>query len=187
MKLVIYDFDGTIFKSPDRLQGKKIYKKATGENLKFSGWWQELESLMPPIVLLFPNQTYFVNKVVQNYRNQDKNSKIVLMTGRPVSLKDRILQICDSQNIIFDEHYFAGQPGQIGNNTLEIKKNFIKNLLNANLSSVEIYEDRTNHVIEFCNFAKKCLQEHKNLQKICVYSVVEDQYYKYFQENNDFT
>lgn len=185
MKLIIYDFDGTIFKSPNRQQGENIYLEQTQQNLPFTGWWGRLESLMPPIIPLLPDQNWFVTKTVEHYHKHstDKNNKLVLMTGRPIYIKNRVLEICDCQNLEFEEHYFRGHKNDKGNNTLEVKQNQILDLIKFDVNSIEIHEDRTHHVSEFCNFAKKCLQKHQHLDKFSVISVDEYKIYEFDKQN----
>ena len=43
MIAVIYDFDGTLFHSPDREKGEVAYLEATGELWPFDGWFGRIE------------------------------------------------------------------------------------------------------------------------------------------------
>ena len=44
-KVSIYDFDGTLIKTPEPELGKKIWKEKTGEDYPHKGWWGKRESL----------------------------------------------------------------------------------------------------------------------------------------------
>ena len=36
---MIYDFDGTLFHSPNKELGEQLYEKSTGKKWPFKGWW----------------------------------------------------------------------------------------------------------------------------------------------------
>lgn len=175
-RVVIYDFDGTLFNSPNREVGELAFFKATGQKFPFSGWWGRLESLMPPVVPEKPGEEWLIAEPVAAYREdvKDKNTKLVLMTGRPFKNRKRILEICECFDLIFHEYYFRGQPGQQGRDTFEIKSNFIQNnLIHSDLSILEIWEDRPEHVSAFLDFAKRLKSNHVNhLDKVIVHDVM---------------
>lgn len=157
MKLAIYDFDGTLFDSPDRNKGEKFYVEHTGFQFPFKGWWGRPESLNPPIVPQNPNSNWFFGKPLESYKkNSTGDVIIVLMTGRPFKLRNRIQEILKTQSLEFDIEIFRGMKGQIGNDTIQIKLFELNKILNQfPISSVEMWEDRTEHMIEFENFLKK--------------------------------
>lgn len=179
-RIVIYDFDGTLFKSPTREEGLKLYENYCFENaitfsgdFPFRGWWGRLESLVPPIVSENLNSDHFISHVVEAYNLDilDDSTEVILMTGRPIKLKDRVLEICSSYNLLFDRTFFTGQQGSIGSNTGEIKTNFIQNhILRADLEFFEIWEDRPEHVELFCQNALIWIRN-SNLKEITVHDV----------------
>ena len=173
-RLVIYDFDGTLFNSPNRETGEIAYFEATGKEFPFQGWWGRLESLMPPIVPEKPGTEWLIPKPVASYREDRKNpnSQLVLMTGRPFKNRKRIIEICDSHDIKFDKYFFRGQPGQKGRDTLEIKCNFIQELIHPKLEILEIWEDRPEHVSAFFNFSKILKKNFNNLKTILIHDVL---------------
>ena len=59
-RAVIYDFDGTIFNSPDREAGELAYLEATGNMFPFPGWWGRIESLMPPVIPEKPGPEWLI-------------------------------------------------------------------------------------------------------------------------------
>lgn len=48
-ELFVYDFDGTLFDSPDCVAGMQDYETATGHRWPYKGWWSVVESLLPPL------------------------------------------------------------------------------------------------------------------------------------------
>lgn len=174
-RVVIYDFDGTIFNSPDREQGETTYFEATGRTFPFPGWWGRLESLMPPVVPDKPGKEWLIEATIAAYREdiKDQDAEIILMTGRPFKNRKRVLEICGHFDLTFHEHYFRGQPGQRGRDTLEIKSNFIQDLMNPKLKILEIWEDRPEHVSAFLDAAKRWKSNYSNhLEKVIIHNVV---------------
>lgn len=174
-RVVIYDFDGTLFNSPDREAGETTYFEATGKMFPFQGWWGRLETLMPPIVPEKPGAEWLIKDTVEAYRQdaQDENTELILMTGRPFKIRKRVIEICESHDLKFHAHYFRGQPGQRGRDTFEIKCNFIiEDIIHDNLEVLEIWEDRPEHTSEFLNIAKKWKNQYSHLVKICIHDVL---------------
>jgi|LakMenEpi03Aug12_release.lakeMendotaPanAssembly.Ray.scaffolds.fasta_scaffold262589_2 hypothetical protein len=172
-KLVIYDFDGTLFKSPDDKEGKEIYEEETGEPWPFKGWWGRNESLLPPIVPQKPDPHWYIQDVVSNQKkdSEDPNAKVVLMTGRPFQIKNRVMEILDHAGIRFDNTFFAGQSGTKGSGTFEIKSNNIKMLLNNDFDLLEIWEDRPEHVEAFTYLGSQLKKTNPRLQSVIIHDV----------------
>jgi hypothetical protein len=172
-KLVIYDFDGTLFKSPDDKEGKEIYEEETGEPWPFKGWWGRNESLLPPIVPQKPDPHWYIQDVVNNQKkdSEDPNAKVVLMTGRPVQIRNRVMEILDHAGIRFNDTFFAGQSGTKGSGTFEIKSNNIKRLLNNDFDLLEIWEDRPEHVEAFISLGNQLKKDNPNIQSVIVHDV----------------
>ena len=61
------------------------------------------------------------------------------------------------QDAIKMQTFIAGQSGTSGSNTFEIKANNIKKLLLQGFSTIEIWEDREEHVREFANLCKELI------------------------------
>jgi hypothetical protein len=170
-RLVIYDFDGTLFDSPDREKGHRIYRAATNSDFPFQGWWGRPESLLPPIVPQEPDEKWFIKSTIQVYKNDaaDENTSVILMTGRPVKMRQRVKQILDSQKLKFDAYFFSGQKNSKGTDTGEIKLNYILELLEPKYKTLELWEDRPSQIDFFIeNLPKSC-----NLEKIIVHDAVK--------------
>lgn len=174
-RMVIYDFDDTLFVSPDREVGEVAYLEATGQMFPFGGWWGRPESLMPPVVPEKPGLEWYVQHTIDAYRKdfEDEETECILMTGRPFKIRKRVIELCENQALKFDDYYFRGQPGSKGRDTLEIKSNFItEDLMHQGLRIVEIHEDRPEHVSGFLDLAKRMKKKFDHLEKILVHDVV---------------
>lgn len=175
-KLAIYDFDGTLFKSPEQDEGIKRYESLTGKPWPFKGWWGKLETLLPPLVPQKPSGEWFHKNVVSSQRidASDPSTTTIMMTGRHIGFKNRILEILENYNIKFDDTYFAGQPGSVGSSTFEIKSNNIRKLVQGQKFNIlEIYEDRIDHVHDFENFSKKLIESNL-IEKAFVHDVTNN-------------
>jgi hypothetical protein len=176
MKLIIYDFDNTIFNSPNQDDGCKIYQQKMGKPWKYLGWWGRIESLSPPIVPENPDKSWFVQSTLENYlKDSQTHAKIVLITGRQPVFKNRIKHICSTQGLKFQDYFFGNEK-----TTIETKKNHIKKLIGKEIREVKIYEDRKKHVQEFCSFAKNF----SNLVKFHIFDVKENENHEIFNFDN---
>ena len=172
-RLVVYDFDGTLFNSPEQEDGSKRYYELTNKPWPFKGWWGRVESLMPPLVPENPDDSWYISNVAaaQKEDSADPNATVVLMTGRAIHLKPRVMDILDKGGLKFHDTFFAGQSGTKGSGTFEIKANNIRNLLNSDYETLEIWEDRPEHVHEFGVLGKKIKEENPNLKRVIIHDV----------------
>lgn len=121
-KLTVFDFDGTLFRSPlDTPQNHKLYEKATGipwliskeEARELSrkhgryigmrrGWWGRSETLEPPLVPKPAPAEWFIDHVVKQLHasKADPDSHTIIMTGRHAGLKHQVLRICDDGGLV---------------------------------------------------------------------------------------
>jgi hypothetical protein len=165
-RLVIYDFDGTIFRSPEPVDGASRYKAITGSDWPFKGWWGRDESLSPPLVPEKPDDSWFIPRVTRSFRKDfaDPKTKVVLMTGRPFKLRRRIVEILSGHGMDFDDYFFAGSPGTSGSNTLEIKTNNLQRLVSPQIKTLEIWEDRPEHIVGFHAFSSVLKDKNPGLE-----------------------
>ena len=171
-RIVIYDFDGTLFRSPDRDEGEVLYLEGTGQEFPFAGWWGRIETLQPPIVPEVPPAEMWIAETVEAYRKdaQDKDTHLVLMTGRPFKIRRRVEEILHGADIRFHDYFYRGMKGTRGRDTFEIKINIIEGeLMHPAVEVLEIWEDRPEHASGFMTKAKE--QWKKNLRKIIVHNV----------------
>ena len=129
-KLHIFDFDGTLHRSPSPPQGYED-KEA---------WWSDAESLVPPHVTEGPEMWRREAVDAMRAAMADPDSYVVVMTGRNRALQDRIQEILESNGLKPDE--LITNPG-IGN-TSGFKQEEMTYLLRQlpNVREVEFWEDR---------------------------------------------
>lgn len=156
-KLNIWDFDGTLFRSPGREEGEIAYQAHTGQPWPYQGWWGRPETLQPPILPEPIPKDLLIQKVFDAYNmaRADDNVWNVLLTGRPIRLRRRVREICDYFQIYFDEEYYKGMRGiPSAEDTFDYKAGIIKTrLLHNELECVSIWEDRSEHVGRFTALA----------------------------------
>lgn len=134
-KLSVFDFDGTLFKSPDKPDGYK------------GNWWIEEKSLNPPAVPKKPDDSFWNMEVVNKALEEIQNPKncVILMTGRVDQFfTDRINELIKQKGLNF-KHVWLNQ---FGRSTGEFKVEKIKTVLRDNLSikEIEIWEDEQDKV-----------------------------------------
>jgi len=148
-ELHVYDFDGTLFRSPPKPSG-------------FSGgWWGEPYSLEPPCVPLKPGGGWWNNSVVAAARKSisDPDVWAILCTGRiDAKFRYRVPELLKQKGLSFDAVYLSPGTGS----TAGYKAGLIQKLLgrHKHVTDVHIYEDRLNHLAAFCTLVGK-------LGKVC--------------------
>ena len=129
-KLSVFDFDGTLFKSPDKPNGFK------------GNWHISKESLQEPYVPEKPDGTFWNEAAVESAKNELNNPETltIMMTGRVENVfKDRIEQLLSQQSI----HFPITKFGKFGNDTSKFKLSFINRLLKKHptINKVEMWDD----------------------------------------------
>ena len=141
----IYDFDGTLFKSPDR---PDWWPKR--------GWWGQPASLTPPCVPQKPNSSWWNGGVVSSAKRSISNPNVwaMMVTGRADGIgpiKWRIMELLKQKGLDFDEVWL--NPG--GSTESYKKKVILKTLAkHPHVEVVQIWEDRGNHLANFCKLVE---------------------------------
>lgn len=129
-KLSVFDFDGTLFKSPDKPAGYK------------GNWWIEKKSLNPPTVPKKPADSFWNMDAVEDARREIEDPKncVILMTGRVGNVfHERIVELVKQKDLNF-KHIWCNE---FGRSTGEFKLEKIRELLkdNPSISKIEMWED----------------------------------------------
>jgi hypothetical protein len=195
-RLAVFDFDGTLVFTPTPEQGIPKYEKETGKpwyirsnqtaldhgfdkGFRRLGWWGRPESLHPPIFNSEPEHlNHSVANALRTFKN-DPQTYVVLMTGRGANLGNRVKEILNQYSIHVDEYFFRNQkdlvqhPGYPSKgDTFDYKAfTIINRLMTPNIKSVEIFEDREEHVAKFLQFGKNLKKNFPNLQSIVIHDV----------------
>ena len=147
--LDIYDFDGTLFRSPEPLFGRRDNKEFG--RLKYL-WFQDAVTLEPPFVPEVPGEEWWIEETVTALREsiEDWKKITIVLTGRKDAIfRDRVEDILFSNGLLTE-----GVTGVFlkkeGYTTFEYKCNVIKRLLHQyKPAHVRLWEDRVKHMKRF--------------------------------------
>lgn len=129
-KLSVFDFDGTLFKSPDKPPA-------------YSGnWWINKDSLNPPHVPKVPDDSFWNMDLVFKAKQEinDRNTFCVLFTGRVDQFfDDRVRELLKQKNLNFQ---FI-KLNTFGGDTAEFKIAEIEKILKKfnNIKNIELWDD----------------------------------------------
>lgn len=133
IKLHVFDFDGTLFRSPE----KPVWWKG--------GWWGNLDSLSDPCVPERPPPEWWNESVVSAAKQAISNPDVlaVLLTGRVSKFSLRLKDLLNQAGLHFDSVQLNG-----GGPTEAFKMKAIKAILEEHpgIRGVAIWEDRENHL-----------------------------------------
>ena len=150
-RIDIFDFDGTIFNSPEpsiKLWGNKMYGKLMAPPKNGGlGWFQNVITLNPK----YTQGCTFNDEVVDAVKKSmtDVHSLTVMLTGRTDNYESLIKNILSKAGLVFDDYGF--KPLGDSGTTFDFKEKFIKDLLlsNPNVNYIQIWEDRVKHLQKF--------------------------------------
>jgi len=148
-KISIFDFDGTLMKTPDSTEGKKQWEEFYGKDYPHKGWWGKPESLDDAVFDIQP-----IESTVSDYKKEidNPNTFVIMLTGRIPHQSSQIEELLALHNIYFKEYHYKSDG-----DTLTSKLNTIKSLLNRfpQVKEIEMWEDREAHVIAFGEWGKE--------------------------------
>jgi len=138
-ELHLFDFDGTLFKSPDRPDwwGPKT-------------WLVDPASLGPPCVPLKPGSDWWIGSSVRDAKRSISDSDVwaILCTGRADmgSLRYRVAELLKQKGLNFDEVFLNPT-----NNTETYKIQVMLKILqkHPHIDTVQIWEDHPGHLPKF--------------------------------------
>ena len=113
--LYIFDFDGTLFRSPAK---PALWK---------GGWWGKQESLNPPCVPQVPDSDWWISDVVGKAKEARGNPKAmsVMMTGRGAdAFSARIDELLSGAGLSFDRVLLSDSYDTVAFKSGEIRKIF---------------------------------------------------------------
>eukprot|EP00906_Rhabdomonas_costata_P006066 RCo008939 len=172
-QLDIFDFDGTLFRSPEpnpSIWGKGGIGRMMNPVLQGGlGWFQDLRTLLPPMVEEHPDTTWFHPTVLEAAHRslRDPSHVAVILTGRTVPFEARIAGICASAGLTFHSVHCKTSPAL---STMKFKQQAIRGLIDVHRPAcVQMWEDRPHHKRQFLRF----LGELRALGKISSFCVVD--------------
>lgn len=147
-KISIFDFDGTLMRTPHPEDGKKEWENFYDKDYPHIGWWSKPESLDDAVFNIEP-----IESTVTDYLKEmgDPNTLVIMLTGRLPHHHDQVIELLMTHNIVFDEYHYKETGDTLGS-----KLHTIISLLNKypNVSSIEMWEDREPHATSFEKWGK---------------------------------
>ena len=146
-ELHVYDFDGTLFKSP---APPVDWDKGMG------AWYSAPGSLLPPCVPANPGNEWWYENVVESAKQSisDPSVLAVMMTGRSnnTGLRYRIAELLNNKNLDFTAVYLKEGV----EDTAVYKSIMLEKLLKKfpSIQSVHMWDDRHHHFESFENTVK---------------------------------
>lgn len=131
IKLSVFDFDGVLFKSPEKPKEHE------------GNWWIEKISLAPETIGEIPKEVFWNDNVIQQAIKEcsNKNTYCILLTGRiEKTFSDRIKQLLSQKNLKFKE---VGL-NEFGRDSADFKIEYINNILKKipSIKNIEMWEDK---------------------------------------------
>lgn len=163
--LHIYDFDGTLFNTPEPTHGHDEYQQKTGRPFPVGYWWDRHESLDANVFHISEGPAYqdfwkSTKKQQQQPQPQqedeedkeeDEQDKIctLMMTGRSFRLRASVLRIMNRHGM--RPLFSIFKPLNYRNSTLSYKQEALKQLiaLFPNVKRICLWEDRIEHAKQF--------------------------------------
>jgi len=152
-ELHIYDFDGTLFRSP---QSPAVWD---------GDWWSDPASLTPPCVPSDPGQEWWISSTVDSAKKSISNPNVwaIMMTGRkevvgkkgkekPTAFRYRVPDLLQQAGLNFDEVHLSTVK-----NTMAGKLKTAIGYLNKypTIKKVKIWDDRPSHLQHFKRIFEK--------------------------------
>lgn len=165
-KLISFDFDKTLFLTPEPEFGKDIFLEKTGKVWPHIGWWGKSETLDLKIFDIPLNQWVY-SKYVE-FSDIEENF-MILATGRLMKVDgmfDNVNKILDKNSIEFNEVHLNW-----GGDTLKFKlKLFEQKIQSLGVEEFIMFDDRELHLIQFQEWANDFSK--KNNIKITIVDVI---------------
>lgn len=135
--LSIFDFDGTLFRSPAK---PALWK---------GGWWGKPESLNPPCVPQVPDSDWWISDVVGKAKEYQSNPRAitVMMTGRGAeAFSSRIDELLSGVGLNFDQVLLSDSYDTVAFKSGEIRKILEQT---PSIKEVDIYDDRGSYIEQY--------------------------------------
>ena len=137
-KLFLFDFDGTLFHTPDPVEGRAEYKRLTGHSWPHPhGWMRWAESLLPPLRSQpGPALPHFHECFHQS------GSLTVLVTGRIPPTSNAVKEVLH-HHLVYPEKYFFKDSPMEKESTPAYKVRIIQQLLREypDVNHVKVFDD----------------------------------------------
>jgi hypothetical protein len=148
-KLICFDFDGTLFHTPDHHEGRRIWREQTGFEFPHTGWWGKSETLNTEVFYIPVNEW-----VLARYKEAiaDPKAYVILATGRLQKvrgMRENVEKILADNNITFNEVHLNW-----GGDTFNFKTKLFEQLMaKLKVKEFTMYDDRHEHLVKFKHWA----------------------------------
>ena len=148
-KLIVFDFDGTMFHTPEPHEGRRVWREKTGFEFPHTGWWGKAESLNTEVFYIPANEW-----VLARYKEAtaDPDAYVIMATGRlqkSQGMRKNIDKILEQNNITFDEIWLNW-----GGDTYNFKTRlFEQKMKELKVKELTMYDDRHEHLVKFKQWA----------------------------------
>ena len=140
-ELYVFDFDGTLFETPDPVAGRQFYEKTTGQRWPHKGWLSWPESLLPPLKIK-PGPS------LADYRQHcgRAGSRTVVLTARVTRTGRAVHSVLDDHQLCPDRVIL--KPGDSRQSTPEFKVDSVRALMRQfpDIVKVKVWDDRDDNL-----------------------------------------
>lgn len=149
-KLFVFDFDGTLFDTPDPGSGRQFYQECTGHMWPYTGWLSRPESLLPPLKIR-PGPA--LSEYHQHYGIA--GSYTVILTSRLVQTEVGVRTVLLDHQLSPDELIL--KPGDLRITSPEFKVRSLSQLLQRfpEVREVKFWDDRDDNLHGVRQFSKR--------------------------------
>ncbi|EME30611.1 hypothetical protein Gasu2_32820 [Galdieria sulphuraria] len=164
-QLCVFDFDGTLVKTPCPEEGKEKYHQYYFQPWPFRSWWSRPESLLPPVISHPLPPELVISSVVSQFRylDQELTNLCIVLTGRLSTVRPQVLRITQQLDVgILPWRVFC-KPESLHwtTDTFTYKQQVLQELARrfGDIRRFIIYEDRLSQVNLFKNVLAPNMQK----------------------------
>ena len=140
-QLYIFDFDNTLFATPDARRARQQYENSTGRKWKRKGWFTWPESLLPPLQTS-PGPAL---PTLRNHLGQAGSTTIIL-TGRNERTRPGVQHVLENYGVYPDRLILKPDTGE--EDTPAFKARIVKELMreHSSVALVKFWDDNTRNL-----------------------------------------
>lgn len=149
-ELYVFDFDGTLFDTPDPALGRQLYEESTGHRWPHKGWLRRPESLLPPLKIK-PGPT-----LADYHRHIGRaGSYTAILTARINWIREAVRTVLDDHQVHPDQLIL--KPEETRQDSPEFKVQVISKLLKQfpDIELLKFWDDREDNLQAMKHFSKR--------------------------------